>query len=110
MFLLSMALVEGLIKALESVTLYQCLAVLAERRADLAVVQIQSGLRCLSLCPRDSGITQKCLWITSIILTEFGQRRWAAAANTVQKGLTLLVPGPRIKFRRKKLKKKVIKL
>lgn len=33
MFLLSMALVEGLIKALKSVTLYQCLAALAASRA-----------------------------------------------------------------------------
>ena len=71
MFLLSMALVEGLIKALKSVTLYQCLCCVGCAPADLAVVQIQSGLHCLSLCPGDSGITQKCRWITSILLTEF---------------------------------------
>lgn len=37
-----MVLVERLIKALKSVTLYQCLAALAESRATLAVARIQS--------------------------------------------------------------------
>ncbi|CAB1427806.1 unnamed protein product [Pleuronectes platessa] len=92
MFLLSMALVEGLIKALKSVTLYQCRAVLAVRRPDLAVLQIQSGLHWLSLCPRDSRITQNCLWITSILLTEFGG---VAKPGQRSRGLTLPVFGPR---------------
>lgn len=40
--------------------------------ADLAVVQIQSGLHCLSLRPHNSRIAQKCLWITSMLLAVWG--------------------------------------
>lgn len=94
MFLLSMALVEGLIKALKSVTLYQCRGCVGCAPADLAVVQIQSGLHSLSLCPCDSRITQKCLWITSILLTEFGGIwNWAAASRMHSRGQTLPVFG-----------------
>lgn len=51
---------------------------------DLAVVQIQSGLRCLPLCLCDSRITQECLWITSILLTEFGGIQICVAATNVK--------------------------
>lgn len=83
MFLLSMALVEGLIKALKSVTLYQCLAALAASRATSLLPGFNQGPRCLSLRLGDSGIIQKkCLWITSILLTEIESIYiWAAAPH-----------------------------
>lgn len=63
--------------------------------ANLAVVQIQSGLHCLSLCLCDSRITQKCPWITSILLTESGAFKAGQQQQMHSRGLTLPVFGPR---------------